>query len=88
MENNDEGESQDDGGENSKSENDHPKKKAKLGKKTKSVIETPLNLKINVKIQLLHNYWMCSKAGCSSEHCFVHPEHSKHFSLGHEHFSV
>ncbi|KAG1719693.1 hypothetical protein EDB19DRAFT_1647862 [Suillus lakei] len=31
---------------------------------------------------------MCSKAGCSSEHCFVHPEHSEHFSLGHNHFAV
>ncbi|KAG1735561.1 hypothetical protein EDB19DRAFT_1830229 [Suillus lakei] len=86
-ENDDEGESQDGSSKNSESENDQPRKKAKSGKKTKPIIETPLNLKINAKIWLLHNCWMCLKAGCSSEHCFVHPEYSEHFSLGHDHFA-
>ncbi|KAG1908398.1 uncharacterized protein F5891DRAFT_1179916 [Suillus fuscotomentosus] len=43
--------SQDGGSENSESEDDdQPKKKVKSGKKSKSIIETPLNLKINAKI--------------------------------------
>ncbi|KAG2355083.1 hypothetical protein BDR07DRAFT_1427233 [Suillus spraguei] len=37
---------------------------------------------------LLQNRWMCSKAGCCSDHCFVHAEHSEHFPLGHDHFAV
>ncbi|KAF9236601.1 hypothetical protein BU15DRAFT_7820, partial [Melanogaster broomeanus] len=57
-------------------------------KKSKTVLETPLNMKLNAKIQLLKNQWMCSKPGCSSEYCFIHPEHPEHFPLGHEHFSV
>ncbi|KAG2119227.1 hypothetical protein BD769DRAFT_1362169 [Suillus cothurnatus] len=31
---------------------------------------------------------MCSKVGCSSDHCFVHLECSDHFPLGHKHFAV
>ncbi|KIK96938.1 hypothetical protein PAXRUDRAFT_32073 [Paxillus rubicundulus Ve08.2h10] len=61
------------------------KKKSKKHKKGKGVIE---NIAINEKIQNLQNCWMCSKPGCSSDHCFVHPEHPDHFSLGHEHLSV
>ncbi|KAG2352028.1 hypothetical protein BDR07DRAFT_1440071 [Suillus spraguei] len=52
------------------------------------MIKTVLNTKINSKIQLLQNHWMCSKAGCCSDHCFVHAEHSEHFPLGHDHFAV
>lgn len=52
------------------------------------MIKTVLNTKINSKIQLLQNRWMCSKAGCCSDHCFVHAEHSEHFPLGHDHFAV
>ncbi|KAG1735074.1 uncharacterized protein EDB91DRAFT_1083818 [Suillus paluster] len=90
QENDHEDASQDGGSKNSESEDedDRPKKKAKSGKKSKSIIETPLNLKINAKIRLLQNRWMCSKASCSSNHCFIHPEHSEHFSPGHEHFSI
>ncbi|KAG2132755.1 hypothetical protein DEU56DRAFT_914078 [Suillus clintonianus] len=73
---------------NTGDEDDHLKKKSKAEKKPKSMIETVLNTKINSKIQLLQNRWMCSKAGCSSDHCFVHPEHSEHFPLGHDHFAV
>jgi len=62
--------------------------KWQLQKKPKSMIKTVLNVKINSKIQLLQNRWMCSKVGCSSDHCFVHLEHSDHFPLGHEHFAV
>ncbi|KIJ07779.1 hypothetical protein PAXINDRAFT_89848 [Paxillus involutus ATCC 200175] len=50
--------------------------------------ETPLNVNINTKIQNLQKRWMCSKPGCSSKHCFVHPEHPDHFPLGHEHLAV
>ncbi|KIJ07500.1 hypothetical protein PAXINDRAFT_90301, partial [Paxillus involutus ATCC 200175] len=57
-------------------------------KKSKPMVETKLNEKITAKIQLLKNCWMCSKPGCLMKHCFVHPEHSNHFSLGHKHFAV
>ncbi|KAG1853354.1 hypothetical protein F4604DRAFT_1686354 [Suillus subluteus] len=71
-------------------EDQRPKKKSKAEPqgKPKSMIETVLNTKINSKIQLLKNRWLCPKAGCSSDHCFVHPEHSDHFPLGHDHFAV
>ncbi|KAF9243088.1 hypothetical protein BU15DRAFT_72287 [Melanogaster broomeanus] len=59
-----------------------------LQKRAKGFVETPLNKNINAKIQNLQNRWMCSKPGCSSDHCFVHPEHPEHFPLGHEHLSV
>ncbi|KAF9232534.1 hypothetical protein BU15DRAFT_54905, partial [Melanogaster broomeanus] len=72
----------------SDSDNQPVKKKSKKEKKAKGFVETPLNKNINAKIQNLQNRWMCSKPGCSSDHCFVHPEHPEHFPLGHEHLSV
>ncbi|KAG1747363.1 hypothetical protein EDB19DRAFT_1631060, partial [Suillus lakei] len=84
----DENQSNDGGSENSSSEDDKPKKKSKKDKKSKSVVETILNEKITSKIVQLQNRWLCSKAGCSSNHCFIHPEHPDHFPLGHEQLSV
>ncbi|KAG1754121.1 hypothetical protein EDD22DRAFT_1000960 [Suillus occidentalis] len=87
----DENQSNDGGSENSSSKDDKPKKKSKKDmsfKKSKSVVETILNEKITSKIVQLQNRWLCSKAGCSSNHCFIHPEHPDHFPLGHEQVSV
>src|SRR5205807_1510509 len=57
-------------------------------KKAKSLVESALNEKITLKIVQLQNRWACSKAGCSSNHCFIHPEHPDHFLIGHEQLSV
>ncbi|KAG2113824.1 uncharacterized protein F5147DRAFT_650234 [Suillus discolor] len=84
----DENQSNDGGSENSSSEDDKPKKKSKKDKKSKSVVKTILNEKITSKIVQLQNRWLCSKAGCSSNHCFIHPEHPDHFLLGHKQLLV
>ncbi|KIJ10259.1 hypothetical protein PAXINDRAFT_86332, partial [Paxillus involutus ATCC 200175] len=69
-------------------EDEPARKKPKKENLKKAKAETPLNVNINTKIQNLQKHWMCSKPGCSSEHCFVHPEHPDHFPLGHEHLAV
>ncbi|KAF8836322.1 hypothetical protein BDN67DRAFT_1014783 [Paxillus ammoniavirescens] len=73
---------------NGSSEDEPARKKPKKENLKKAKAETPLNMNINTKIQNLQKRWMCSKPGCSSEHCFVHPEHPDHFPLGHEHLAV
>ncbi|KAG1809529.1 hypothetical protein EV424DRAFT_1542954 [Suillus variegatus] len=83
--------SEEDDPDSNESDNDRrPKKKAKKmsGKDKLKALETSLNTKINTKIQQLHDRWMCSKPGCTSEFCFIHPEYPKHFQLRHEHLSV
>ncbi|KAG1802392.1 hypothetical protein EV424DRAFT_1545205 [Suillus variegatus] len=77
----DKNQSNDGGSKNSSSEDDKPKKKSKKDKKSKSVVNTILNEKITSKIVQLQNRWLCLKAGCSSNHCFIHPEHPDHFPL-------
>ncbi|KAF8841893.1 hypothetical protein BDN67DRAFT_1010284 [Paxillus ammoniavirescens] len=87
----DENDSADGNGEDSNasdSDNECSKKKSKKQKKGKTFVETPLNKATNEKIQNLQNCWMCSKPGCSGDHCFIHPEHPEHFPLGHEHLLV
>ncbi|KAG1899823.1 uncharacterized protein F5891DRAFT_980774 [Suillus fuscotomentosus] len=83
--------SEEDVPDSDESDNDRrPKKKVKKmsGKDKLKALETSLNTKINTKIQQLRDRWMCSKPGCTSEFCFIHPEYPEHFQLGHKHLSV
>ncbi|KAG1774924.1 hypothetical protein EV702DRAFT_1199763 [Suillus placidus] len=75
--------------ENSDSEDEKPKKKLKKDmKKSKTHVESLLNEKITSKIVQLQNRWSCSKAGCSNNHCFIHPDYPDHFPLWQEQLSV
>ncbi|KIM64522.1 hypothetical protein SCLCIDRAFT_115078, partial [Scleroderma citrinum Foug A] len=57
-------------------------------KKTKIMKETALNRDADEKIKLLRSRWECSKGGCSTGHCFIHPENSEHIPLSHNHFAI
>jgi len=60
--------------------------KTKGGKKIMK--ETALNRDVDEKIKLLQSRWECSKGGCSTDHCFIHPENSEHIPLSHNHFAI
>ncbi|KIM60028.1 hypothetical protein SCLCIDRAFT_125179 [Scleroderma citrinum Foug A] len=66
----------------------HAKKKTKTKGGKKIVKETALNRDADEKIKLLRSRWECSKGGCSTSHCFIHPENSEHIPLSHNHFAI
>ena len=64
------------------------KKSGKTRGGKKIMKETLLNRDADEKIKLLQSRWECSKGGCSTSHCFIHPENSKHIPLSHNHFAI